>query len=314
MDFFKEFEDLKSRTPRIGSIIINSTNCTYNHNIDRCKNCYLIANGVKNEDCMYGRDFYENTDCVDCDHILRCTLCYECVNSKECYDSSYLQDCNNCVNCDFGYDLKDCKNCIGCAGLRKKEFYIFNEPCSKENFSAKKKEMIQNDIKQNFEGVKLKTPRRFAWQIQSENCLGNYIFHSQNIYQGFDAVESQDCAYCAEIQKLKDCVDISMLEYSELCCEISSCYKLHNCNFCFGCVNSSNLDFCELVMNSKNCFGCVGLNHKEYHVLNKSYSREDYYKKIAEIKNVLKQEKDYGAEFWKSTYPHEDTMASWPRL
>ncbi|MBI5413608.1 hypothetical protein HZA42_04640 [Candidatus Peregrinibacteria bacterium] len=89
---------------------------------------------------------------------------------------------------------------------------------------------------------------------------------------------------------------------------------MNNCNFCFACTTSSDLDFCELVFNSKYCFGCIGLNHKEYYILNKPYSREDYFKRVAEIKEELKCDSDYGRGFWSPTYPFQDTVGSWPRL
>lgn len=313
MDFFKEFESLQLKTPRIGSIRINALNSEYTHNTDQCKNCYLLANAVKNEDCYYGRDFYDNQDCVDCDHVLRCTLCYECLNSKECYNSTFLQDCANCIDCDFGYYLKDCKNCIGCVGLRKKEYYIFNEPYSREEFLLKKATLKPEEIRTQFEKLKLKVPRVFAMQLGSENSTGDYVLNSKNAHECFDVVECQDAAYLSECKKVKDSLDIFVLEDAELCYECSSNHVLNNCNFCFMCMYSSNLEYCELVSNSKDCFGCVGLNHKEYHILNRPYSREEYFKRVAEIKNQIKREGTYG-KWFPSTYPSADTVASWPRL
>lgn len=314
MDFFKEFEKLQAKIPRIGSIRLKPVNSEYTHNTDQCKNCYLIANAVKNQDCMYGRDFYSNEDCIDCDHILRCTLCYECLNSKECYNASFLQDCANCIDCQYGYFLKDCKNCIGCVGLNKKEFHIFNEQYSREDFFKKKARLGQEKIQSRFDELKLKVPRVFALQIGSENSTGDNVLNSKNAYSCFDIVECEDVGYLAECKKVKDSFDIFVLEDSELCYECSSNHILYNCNFCFMCVSSSNLEYCDLVFNSKYCFGCVSLNHKEYYILNKVYSKEDYFKKISEIKDQLKNEGTYGKWFFHSTYPLQDKVALWERL
>lgn len=314
MDFFTEFERLKLKTPRVASVIINSVNSDYCHNCDNCKNCYLIANGVGNQDCMYGRDFYKNTDCTDCDHIETCTLCYNCVNCKECWNGNFLQDCANAVDCNYGYFLKDCKNCIGCAGLRKKEFHIFNKPYSKEEFSAKKASLTQNEITEAFDRLKKEVPRRDTMQINTENCFGDNILNSKDIFYGFDVRDSQDCGYVAELHGVKDSWDIFVLEYSELCYDLSSCYKLNNCNFCFSCWESNDLEFCEWVSNSQNCFGCVSLHRKEYHLLNQPYSKDEYFKKTAEIKDQLKREGRYDLRVLTPTYPIEDTVALWPRL
>lgn len=86
MSFLDDYKTLQLKTPRVGMIHLKQTNSEFCYNIDECKNCYLLANAVKNEDCMYGRDFYNNQDCVDCDHILNCTLCYEVINCHYCYN------------------------------------------------------------------------------------------------------------------------------------------------------------------------------------------------------------------------------------
>ncbi|MFA6528010.1 MAG: hypothetical protein WCT46_00545 [Candidatus Gracilibacteria bacterium] len=311
MFFFDELLALQKNTPRIGSIRLKNTNSEYTHNTDQCKNCYLLANAVGNEDCMYGRDFYGNANCVDCDHILKCTLCYECLNSKECWNCSYLQDCANCLDCDYGYYLKDCQNCIGCVGLRKKQYHIFNRPYSPEEYAKIKKSITRDQIASGFEELKLKVPRVFAIQLNVENCIGESILNSRNIYEGFDVNDCEDCTYVAETKDVKDSMDISVLEHGELCYECSSNHILYNSHFCSMCTSCSNLEYCEQMFNSKNCFGCIGLNHKEYCILNKQYTPEEYEKQVAEIKVRLKEEGTYGRFFLPSTYPLEDTVAGW---
>lgn len=291
MDFIQAYQALKAKTPRIGAIRLNNINSDYTYATDQLKNCYLIANAVHNENCLYGRDLYDNVDCVDCDHIKDCTLCYQCLNCKNCYDCNHLQDCENCQTCEVGYDLKGCKDCIGCVGLRKKEYHIFNEPYSKEDFLKKKRELTSAMIEGRFETLKLKIPRQFADLVNVEHASGNCLYHCRNVLGGYDCLECQDCLYIEESKKLKDCMDITILEESELCYEISSSHILYNSNYCFQCASSSDLDFCELVMNSKHCFGCISLNRKAYCVLNQPYSKEEYFKKVAEIKEWMKREK-----------------------
>jgi len=51
-------------------------------------------------------------------------------------------------------------------------------------------------------------------------------------------------------------------------------------------LQAHNLDYCETVTkDSHDCFGCVGLKHAEYSILNKRYSKDEYFslkKKIIE--------------------------------
>lgn len=314
IDFFKELESLQAASPRLGLLQINPINSSYNFAVQNVKNCYRIANAVDNEDCMYGRDIYNCADCVDGDHILKCTLCYGCLNCTNCYNGNFLQDCEDCTDCSYGYDLRGCTNCFGCAGLRKKQYYIFNKPYSKEEYAEKIKKLTREEIQQGLDAVKMEVPHIYSFQTSSENGVGNYIHHSKNAFYCFDVVNCQDVGYLMESKQLKDSYDITILEDAELCYEISSSHALNNCNFCYMCVNSSDLTYCEFVNNSKFCFGCMSLNHKEYQILNTQYSKDDYFKKVAEIKDQLKSQNLYNRKFLPSTYPFEDTVATWDMM
>lgn len=314
MDFLAELKKVQLKGPRLGMLQLQALNSEYTFATDQCKNCYLIMNAVVNEDCMYGRDFYSNTDCVDCDHIFDCQLCYECVNLKHCYNCTYLQDCDNCRDCDVGYDLKSCTDCTGCVGLRKKKFYLFNEPLSEEKYKEKVKGLKPNEIWARMNELKEKTPRVYGQIIHCEDTTGDYVYDSQRAYSCFDVIGCQDVGYIDESRNLKDSWDISILEDSELCYEISSSHKLYNCNYCYMCVRSRDLEYCEFVMDSQFCFGCVGLIRKKFHIFNQPYSEEEYFKKLAEIKAELREKDEYGRVHFPSSYPIEYTLAEWGRL
>ena len=155
-------------------------------------------------------------------------------------------------------------------------------------------------------------PRVYAEMRQTENCTGDYIYHSHNVNVGFDVNNCQDVSYIEESKNVKDSYDIFILEDAALCYDVRCCHILYNSNFCYGCVSSSDLEYCDLVMNSKNCFGCVGINHRQFCILNEQYSREEYFVRVAEIKREMGS--SYGREFFRSTYPIEDTVAMWERF
>lgn len=50
--------------------------------------------------------------------------------------------------------------------------------------------------------------------------------------------------------------------------------------------------------------------HAEYEILNKKYSKEDYFKRLDEIKKELLSQNQWGQMWIPSTYPHEDTLAA----
>ena len=63
--------------------------------------------------------------------------------------------------------------------------------------------------------------------------------------------------------------------------------------------------------NCTNCFGCAGLNKKNYHILNKEYSKEDYLKLKEEIIAELKKDGIYGEFFPPALSPfgYNETLA-----
>ena len=52
---------------------------------------------------------------------------------------------------------------------------------------------------------------------------------------------------------------------------------MYNCRFCWECwPENKNLEYALYCSNSSNLFGCVGVKKKEYCILNKQYSKEEY--------------------------------------
>lgn len=102
--------------------------------------------------------------------------------------------------------------------------------------------------------------------------------HDENCYYGFWLYDSQDCADCDYSDKC------------ELCYECVDCIECYNTNFSQDCTNCTDCDFCYDCVGCQNCFGCVGLRRKQYMIGNKQYSKEDYEKKVAELKENFSYE------------------------
>lgn len=313
-DFLTEYKKLQLQEPRLSAYILNSENSDYCYNVENAKNCYLLANAVDNENCMYGRDFYQCEDCMDCDHVKKCSLCYQCLNCENCYNCDYLQDSLNCSDCSYGYFLKGCRNCIGCVGLKQKQFHIFNERYSEDEYKRKIKELKTEEIIERFNELKKTEPRLGVLQIDSENFTGNAVYHSKNIVESFDINDCQDGGYLLECKKVDDSWDITILEESELCYQLSSCRMLKNSNCCYFCARCSDIEYSENLIECQNCFGCISLHRKQYHILNKPYNKEDYFKRVAEIKNQLREKGLYGKMLIPPVFPLEDTVALMPTL
>ena len=79
------------------------------------------------------------------------------------------------------------------------------------------------------------------------------------------------------------------------------CYNdIRNLIYCMNCVNGTN-----------NCFGCVGLNHKQYCILNKQYTREEYEELVPRIIEHMMKTGEWGEFFPSSLSPfgYNETVA-----
>ncbi|MFA6436026.1 MAG: hypothetical protein WCW30_02730 [Candidatus Gracilibacteria bacterium] len=133
-----------------------------------------------------------------------------------------------------------------------------------------------------FHELLIKTPRLAIVNKQSENSdYCNYSFANKNCYLTFGNHYEEDCLYGHYSTKNKNCTDYLWLYKCELCYEClfsKNCYRsvyLDHCEDCQECWFSVDLKGC------KNCFLCANLRHKEYYILNKPYSKEEYLKTIA---------------------------------
>lgn len=129
-----------------------------------------------------------------------------------------------------------------------------------------------------------KVPRIASILVNNINCdYGNLIGDSKNCYLCYASIYCEDCMY-GTFFYCKDSLDCLLLRNSELCYECVDCEKLYECFYCQDCQSSRNLWYCYDVASSQDCFLCVGLRHGKYQIFNQKYSKDDYFKRIAELK------------------------------
>lgn len=120
--------------------------------------------------------------------------------------------------------------------------------------------------------------------IYDENSgYSNNFTGFKNCYLCFNGNNSEDCAYCTTNNYSKECFDCSYIDRSELCYEgffLTGCSRTI---FSSHCESSFNLAFCKNLIGCNDCFGCVNLRNKQYHIFNKPYTKEEYHRKLQEF-------------------------------
>jgi len=310
--FFEQWAELRDKVPHWGVAISNTQNsdfCNYGNDL---KNCYLDIGAENNEDCYYNLFVKFSQNCTDCTFCYHSTLCYECIqcyNAYSCKHSMYLDDCSDCSFC---FDLKGCKNCLLSVNLRNKEYYILNEPHTKEEYEKKLAELnmsAHSSLQKVFEIWKNmrieKGIYRDMYNLNSENCIGNNIKGSKNCRHSFNATDCEDCAYLYDVMNAKDCQDMNYSPYEpEACYEVISTVGAKFCAFyAMGPYNSSCY-YSMMCQSSKNCFGCVGLKQAKYCIFNKQYSQEEYEELVPKIIEKMRSDGEWGEFFPSSLSPH----------
>lgn len=308
--FFEQFAELQKVVPREGTSIVNSENCAYNSHIRESRNCYLNSLMVRCEDVLYSYWMVGTKDTADSMHTHESTLCYWCNDVTNSYNCVMLEASKDCSDCHFSFELRGCHNCIFSNNLNNKSYHAFNKPCSKEEFETLKAETINGswkswqEAKRKFIEIRSKALHRHARLINCENCTGDHLYDCKNCYYCFDSDNSEDCMIAISASQSKNVINSYSSGWPG--CEMiyNSCVTRGSIDiaYCTYTWWSNCLRYCDSCSSSKNCFGCIGLKHKQYCILNKQYSKEEYEALLSRIIKHMQQTGEWGQFFPKNLY------------
>lgn len=289
--FFEQFNKFLHKVPMLG-LIVNANTITgfpYNNYSTYIKDCYLTFNSDNSRECAYGssitrsRESFSSSMVMECDSIFDCMCIYK---SNRCFGTRGNN--RSCIDCAFVRDCENCQDCFICGGLKNKKYCFKNEQYSKEEYERLVKNYNLSSYsgyekaRQDAEGFWMTFPPKPVWDTMSVNYSGSYVFHSKNCYECYDVADSEDCKFCSMLwrKNQKSCYDVS--GYGE---DIKNIYDSsnifeHTDNIKFSIasgLNTFNIEYCKRAMSSNNCFGCVSIRKGEYCILNKQYSKEEYY-------------------------------------
>jgi hypothetical protein len=318
--FFDQTEKLRTKVPY--QAVVNSKSegsefCNFSvHN----KNCYLGFSIGKSEDCMYGEAIESSKVCLDCSSIAECENCIGCVDCVSCHSCRFVQKCAYSSNCYISYDLKGCSNCLMCWNLKHKNYHILNKPVSKEKFEKTLKELALNkrsrlevELKKFQEKIAKSAIHKFVTQMNAENSTGCYLINCSNCQNCFDILGAKDCKFIYDSPiNITNCYDGSYLYLNtSFCYEVCSSSENSNTFFSIASWNSNNIYYCQYCDSCSNCFGCVGLRHKQYCILNKQYSKDEYEKLVGQIIKKMIEDGEWGEFFPISMSPfgYNETVA-----
>ena len=114
----------------------------------------------------------------------------------------------------------------------------------------------------------------------------------KNVNDSYLIRESENMRYGQYLQvpSSKDNYDVTVWgEHIELCYETMECGEhAYNNRFLWDCwPTCKNCEYSMHLFSSSDCFGCAGLKKKQYCILNKQYTKDEYFEMVEKIKKHM---------------------------
>ncbi len=298
--FLTQLRELMLEVPFKSNNVIRGTKSDYSNNATDPKNCYLVFNTTNPEDSMYCNGVNYVRDCVDVSHVSKSETCHQSFWLQNCYRTHYSSQCADSSDLWFSRDCVGCLNCFGCVNLKKKNYCFFNEQLTKDEYEKRvteykleTREGLERAIKDT-RAFWAKFPLKEHQGLKNTNCSGSYVTNSKNVRDSFLVRECENIRYSQYLQETpgaNDCYDYtSWGDTGELLYEAVSCGTgVQNCKFAW--INQENTHDTEYCMTcTQGCeyiFGCIGLRKKQYCILNKQYTKEEYEALLPKLKKHM---------------------------
>ncbi len=291
--FFEELQRLIRSQPKRPTYVLNSENCETANNIQFGKNLIECFDSQKCENCVLVSDGNMAVDCISCDYIFESQNLYECVGLYKCFNCFYCDDTEQTSDAYYSNRLIGCHDVFGCVNLKNKSFCIFNRQLTEQEYREKVavlKKLSPEKVFEIVEEIKKQLPITQTHERYNENTsYGHNIYCDKNCYLLFDSSWNENSCYLYDSFYNKNSLDMTYSgEDMQYCYETIDSKHGFNCNYLFQSSNCQESSYLFNCMDVKNSLGCVNLSHKQYCILNRQLTKEEYEKVSNNIFGELK--------------------------
>lgn len=283
--FFAQLDELFKKVPRPPFMQRNSVNSPYANPVVESKDVYLSYSIVESEDIYYSKSTDKSKHLFDCLQVAECERCYDNVFCRKNYQCVGCTFSEACIDSWFLYDCANCQNCVLSTNLRKRQYVIRNKQYTKEEY-FKELQKLRLETASGFESARrefvelleYKAIHKYANAIKTVHSTGDNITNTNNVQDAFDLYDLEDSKHGLRLFRSKDCMDADYTFNNELVYEyISGGKQLYQAKFnTYALENLKYIEYTDNCGSSSYLFGCEGLRNKQYCILNKQYSKEEY--------------------------------------
>ena len=317
--FFDQFQELMEEIPHLSLYQLNCENSDYINACSRCDKCYMTFNSDFSEESYYWYTIRNCKKTLDCSYTDKSENSYELLECWVCYNTHYSMKSSKCRDSYFLYSCIGCENCFLCTNLVNKKYYIFNKQYWEKEYNIQIEKLLKKwipNLKKEYKRLVQDTDKKYMTWYANSNSTWDNIFYSENCKESFDSNNIKDCKYCDYLTHAKDCMDYQIFwDNSQL---INECIAVwHDCNkisfSMYSWSGSSDIFYCYgSWWGLKNCFWCASLKNKQYCILNKQYSKEQYEILVPRIIEHMKATWEWWEFFpaWLSQFGYNETIAN----
>jgi hypothetical protein len=295
--FFHQFIELFKKVPRqsLGQTR-ECINSVYANFIADVKNVYMAFSVIEgSEDVCHASNIDNSKQIVDSYNVNDSEIIYEGMGIVKNYNSQYSYWSSNCIDCNFILDCNNCQDCFNCVNLQNKRYCVWNKQYNRVEYEEKIKEFkigsnkfVKNNFKE-FWDFTLNYPRKYARMINCNNSSGDELRNCNNTKKSFNCFNNENIKYGYRCPFSKDSMDVGHC-YAELAYEHAFLGSENSQDIKFvinGGIALNKVEYTDYCRSSSNLFGCIGLKNKQYCILNKQYTKEEYEQLIPKIKQHM---------------------------
>lgn len=122
----------------------------------------------------------------------------------------------------------------------------------------------------------------FSFKQELTQLQRGFKFPVENV-GSHRCIDCRQCTACMFCERCTDCFKCTYCHDCQTCTETNhsarcqACHRSAYCLDCKQCTGSVYLTLCSFCTECTYCFGCVGLIRQEFHILNRRYSRDEYF-------------------------------------
>lgn len=316
LNFWENYKSLEKcvQYPAIGSWGDNE-NSQYAHKILHSNNCYISFEVSSSENIMYSvnvKDF--------CKDIYGSVMVWD--HSENIYQSAWVFQSSsvfysrfifNSNNIWFSSNLIWCSECLFCNDLENQSYCVNNQKYSEEEYYKMKREMmlIKGKYLEYYDRVKI-----WKWQLLSEESSWSFLIKTRDVENGY---------FVYYIHNGRNTMFAGTAEWNVNFFDAASCWSPRGNDY-YGVMGAWSWDkyFCSIEViwwtnnyysyfleNCSFCLWCIGLKNKQFCILNKQYTKEEWYELADKIFTQMDKDWILGDFFpWElNPFYFNDTVA-----